>query len=316
MKLAITIPAFNEEQTIGDVIKEIPRGIPGIDVVEVIVVNDGSRDKTVDVAHTAGADIILSHAANKGLAETFRDAIDTALARGADIIVNTDADNHYDQSRIPDLVKPIVEGKADIVIGGRVVGKLEHMPWPNKYGNLLGSAIVSRLAQLPNTVDVSTGFRAYTREAALRMHVFSRHTYTHETIIQAADQGMIIVEVPIPARPVERQSRLIKSVPRHIVRSLIVILRIFTLYKPLRAFGILGMVFAGTGLAVVLRFLYLFFFTAGYGSGHIQSLILASALLIVGFQVILFGVLGSAIGWNRKILEEILYRMKKDKYQR
>lgn len=315
MKLVVTIPALNEEATIADVIREIPRRIAGIETVEVIVLDDGSRDRTVEVARAAGADLVISHARNQGLAAAFRNVVEAALARGADIILNTDADNHYDQSRIGELVKPIVDGRADVVIGGRMVEELQHMPWANKYGNLLGSRIVSSLAGLPSTVDASTGFRAYSREAALRMHVLTRHTYTHETLIQAADQGLTILEVPIKARPVARQSRLISSVPKHIVRSLIVILRVFTLYKPLRAFGILGSVFMLAGLAVILRFVFLYFFSATHGAGHIQSLILASALLIVGFQVVLMGLLASAIGWNRKFLEEILYRLRKTRNQ-
>jgi len=311
MKLVITIPAFNEEPTIGGVIREIPRQISGIDVVEVLVLDDGSRDRTIEVAKAAGADVVISHPANKGLSATFQDAMNAALARGADIVVNTDADNHYDQSRIGELVRPILEGRADVVIGGRVVEQLEHMPWANKYGNLLGSRLVSRLAGLDTTVDASTGFRAYTREAVLRMHVFSQHTYTHETLIQAVDQGMTIVQVPIKARAVSRKSRLIKSVPKHIARSLVVIVRIFTLYKPLRVFGTIGTIFVTVGLIAVGRFLYFYWFTPTHGAGHIQSLVLASALLIVGFQIFLIGLLASAVGWNRKILEEILYRNRK-----
>lgn len=312
MRLVVTIPAYNEEETIADVIREIPRSIPGVDDVRVLVINDGSVDRTGDVAREAGADEILLHPGNKGLAKTFQDGIEHALAMGADIIVNTDADNHYNQSRIPELIAPILERRADIVIGGREVEKLEGMKAANRHGNKLGSWFVSRIIGRKDTLDVSTGFRAYNREAALRMHVYSRHTYTHETIIQALDQQMTVVEVPIQARPVKRKSRLIQSLPTHIIRSLVVIFRVFTLYKPLRVMSILGGLIFAVGLAFVIRFLWFYFFTANGGVGHIQSLILASALILLGFQVFIIGLLASAIGWNRKLLEEILYRIKKE----
>lgn len=312
MKLVITIPAYNEEQTIADVIKEIPRIIPGVDSVQVLVLNDGSRDQTAAVARASGADVVVSHKGNQGLAKTFQDAIEHALLLGADIIVNTDADNHYNQSRIPDLIQPILDHRADVVIGGRVVRTFHDMPSANRYLNQLGSRFVSRLLGRKDTLDVSTGFRAYTRDAALKLHVFSRHTYTHETLIQSLDQQLTVVEVPIPARKVLRRSRLIRSIPRHLIRSLIVIFRVFTLYKPLRVMSIIGGIFVTIGTFFVVRFLYYYFFTARGGEGHIQSLILAGVLLIVGFQVFLMGLIASAIGWNRKLLEEILYRIKKD----
>ncbi|MFA6512064.1 MAG: glycosyltransferase family 2 protein [Patescibacteria group bacterium] len=312
MRLVVTIPAYNEEATIAGVIREIPRTIPGITDVRVLVMNDGSKDRTSDVAREAGADEILMHAGNKGLAKTFQDGIECALAMGADIVVNTDADNHYDQSRIPELIAPILEGRADVVVGGREVDKLEDMKTVNRQGNKLGSWLVSRIIGRKDTLDVSTGFRAYNREAALHMHVFSRHTYTHETIIQALDQQLTVVEVPIKARPVARKSRLIKSLPSHIVRSLIVIFRIFTLYKPLRVMTIIGGIIFACGLAFIVRFFWFYFFAANGGEGHIQSLILASALIILGFQIFIIGLLASAIGWNRKLLEEILYRIKKE----
>ncbi|MFH0952032.1 MAG: glycosyltransferase family 2 protein [Patescibacteria group bacterium] len=316
MKLVVTIPAYNEEATIAEVIKEIPRNIPGIEQVMVLVIDDGSADNTAAVAKSAGADEILSHCANKGLAKTFQDGIERALGLSADIIVNTDADNHYNQSRIPDLIRPILDKQAEVVIGGREIKELKEMKPANRYLNRLGSRFVSRLLGRQDVLDVSTGFRAYSREAALKLHVFSRHTYTHETLIQTIDQQMQVVEVPIPARKVERKSRLIKSIPSHLVRSLIVIFRVFTLYKPLRVMSIIGGLVFAVGTIFVLRFLYLFFFTLRGGEGHIQSLILAGVLLIVGFQVFVIGLIASAIGWNRKLLEEILYRIKKESYKK
>lgn len=312
MRLVITIPAFNEEATLAEVIREIPRSIPGVDDVRVLVINDGSKDRTAKVARDAGADEVLSHAGNKGLAKTFQDGIERALEMGADIIVNTDADNHYDQSRIGELIQPILDHKAEVVIGGRVVNKLEGMKTMNRQGNKLGSWFVSRILGRKETLDVSSGFRAYSREAALHIHVYSRHTYTHETIIQAFDQQLTVAEVPITARKVARKSRLIKSIPSHIVRSLVVIFRVFTLYKPLRVMTIIGSIIFAIGTIFILRFLYFYFFSESGGEGHIQSLILASALIILGFQVFIIGLLASAIGWNRKLLEEILYRIKRE----
>ena len=308
MKLIITIPAFNEEKTIAAVIKEIPRQIIGVDTVEVLVLNDGSSDNTVAVAKEAGANYVVSNNQNKGLAFTFRRALEGALDRGADIIVNTDADNHYNQSAIPKLIQPLLDKKADIVIGSREVKQLSGMPKTNKYGNLLGSWFVCKLANLPK-LDVSSGFRAYSREAAMKINVLSPHTYTHETLIQAHDHRLTIVEIPIPARQVERKSRLIKSVPRHLLKSLAVIFRTFTLYKPLRVFTAIGAILFIVGAIPLIRFAYFYF--NGTGEGHIQSLIIGTMLVLIGFITVVMAMLASAIGWNRKLIEEVLYKLKK-----
>lgn len=312
MKLFVTIPAYNEEENIAEVIREIPRSIEGISEVKVLVLNDGSTDQTIQKAKEAGADYVISHKKNKGLAKTFQDAISSALERGADIVVNTDGDNHYNQSRIPELVFPILNNKADIVIGDREIKKLEHMPAANKYLNIFGSYCVSRLLGLKKTLDVSTGFRAYTREAAMRISILSKHTYTHETLIQALDHNLIIESVPIKARKVTRKSRLISSIPKHLTRSLIVIFRVFTVYKPLRVLSTLGIVIALPGVLLVVRFLYFYFSIVDGGKGHIQSLVIAAILILLGFQMFILGLIASAIGWNRKTLEEILYNIKKD----
>jgi len=307
-KLIVTIPAYNEEGDIAKVIKEIPRNIAGIDKVEVLVLNDGSKDNTVNIAKEAGADYVISHNTNKGLAKTFKDAVEEALNRGADIIVNTDADNHYNQSKIPLLIEPILNNRADIVIGSREVKNLDHMPTTNKYGNLMGSWFVCKLANLPH-VDVSSGFRAYSKEAALKMNVLSPHTYTHETLIQANDHKLTIVEVPILAREVKRKSKLIKSIPKHIIKSLSVIFRTFTLYKPMRVFLVIGGLLFIIGMIPIIRFLYFYF--NGAGAGHIQSLIFGTMIVLIGFITMVMAMLASAIGWNRKIIEEILFRVKK-----
>lgn len=313
MKLIVTIPAYNEEGTIAEVIREIPRHIFGVDKIEILVLDDGSTDRTAEKAKAAGADYVISHKKNKGLAITFKDAVTAALWFGADIIVNTDADNHYDQSRIADLIEPILKNKADIVIANRCVKDLNFMPRLNKYGNMFGNFFVYRVIDLPKKLDVSSGFRAYTKEAAMKINILSKHTYTHESIIQALDHDMLIAEVPIKARKVKRKSKLIKSIPSHITKSLLVIVRTFTIYKPLRVMSIMGSILFGAGLIFVARFLYYFF--GGNGNGHIQSLILAGALMMIGFQVLVIGLLGSAIGWNRKLLEEVLYKIKRMEFR-
>jgi len=312
MKLIVTIPAYNEEENIAQVIREIPRQIEGIDRIQVLVIDDGSKDQTVKKAKEGGADYVISNVVNKGLAYTFQRLIAEACIREADIIVNTDGDNHYDQSRIPELIAPIIQGQADIVIGDREVKKLEHMPAANKYLNLLGSYIVSRMIGLKKTFDVSTGFRAYNREAALRISILSKHTYTHETLIQALDHNLTITSVPIKARKVTRKSRLISNIPKHLLKSLVVIFRVFTIYKPLRVLSTLGLIIFLPGFVLILRFLYYLLFTARGGEGHIQSLIIAAILILLGFQVFILGLIASAIGWNRKMLEELLYRSKKE----
>ncbi|MBU1177656.1 glycosyltransferase family 2 protein [Patescibacteria group bacterium] len=308
MKLIVTIPAYNEEKTIAAVIKEIPRQLTGIDAVQVLVIDDGSRDQTVAVAKGAGADFVISNNENKGLAYTFRRALEEALAREADVIVNTDADNHYDQSRLAELIKPILDKQADIVIGSREVKKLAAMPASNKYGNLFGSWLVCKLANLPR-VDVSSGFRAYSREAALKLNVFSLYTYTHETLIQARERQLKIIEVPIKARPVRRPSRLIRNIPFHVTRSVSVILRVLTLYNFLRMLLVSGLVLFVVGLIPLIRFFY--FFVVGQSEGHIQSLVVGTMIVLIGFITVVMALLVSAIDWNRKLIEDTLYRLKK-----
>lgn len=311
MKLIVTIPVLNEEENIAAVIREIPRSISGIDGVEVLVLDDGSSDATVERAREAGAEHILRHKTNLGLAKTFRDALDEALKRGADVIVNTDGDNHYDQSKISDLLRPILENRADIVIGSRKIRELDHMPLVNKYGNIFGSFINRKLFGFPD-VDLSTGFRAYTRDAAMRINVFSNHTYVHTTLLSALDARLVIVEAPIRARKVTRQSRLIHNIPLHILRAQAVIIVNIVLFRPIRFFGLLASLFIGVGALVIARFLALYFTTGG--QGHIQSLILAAVLMIIGFQMVVLGLIASAIGWSRRLLEDQLYLHRKREF--
>jgi glycosyltransferase involved in cell wall biosynthesis len=310
-KLIVTIPAYQEEETIGAVIREVPREIEGVGRVEVLVLDDGSTDNTVAEAQAAGADHIVSHRVNLGLARTFRDAVHEALKRGADIIVNTDADGHYDQSRIPDLIRPVLEGNADMTVGSRNIRELP-MRWTNRWGNLFGSFLVRTLAGLPSSIDVSTGFRAYSRETALRLNVVSTHTYTHETLIAAMEQGMSIVDVPLPARPVDRPSRLIKGLGGHIFRALAVIFRSYAVYQPLRVFATLAVLLIVAGMVPLVRFLILYI--GGDAGGHVQSLIAGAVMLLVGFQVLILALLASAIAWNRKIIEDVLLRERRREY--
>ena len=309
MKLIVTIPALNEAPTIGAVIREIPRTIEGIDAVEVLVIDDGSRDETVERALEAGADYVISNRLNRGLAAAFKTALQEAVARGADIIVNTDADNHYDQTRIPELIAPLLRREADIAVGSRMIDRLPMKP-ANKYGNKAANFIMQRLLRLPD-IDVSTGFRAYTRDAAMRLNVLSDHTYTHETLINALDQRLRIVNVPVEARHVVRPSRLIKSVGSHVVRAGGVILRSFLLYRPMQVYGLAGAFLIMLGLLPFARFAY--FVAEGDSSGHLQSLVIGVALSFMGGQMLITGMLAMAIGWNRRMLEEVLFRMKSER---
>ncbi|MBI2410350.1 MAG: glycosyltransferase family 2 protein [Candidatus Kerfeldbacteria bacterium] len=307
-KLIVTIPAFNEEENIAEVIREIPRTIPGIDCVEVLVFDDGSTDRTCELARAAGAEHIRTHARNKGLAITFKESLWEALQLGADIIVNTDGDNHYDQSRIPELVAPILAGAADITIGSRKVAELEHMPFLNKHLNRIGSYVLTKWVGMPR-MDVSTGYRGYSRTAAIQLGVYSLHTYVHTTLLSAQDLHLNILEVPIKARKVTRRSRLIKSIPSHLWKASVNIVRNVVLFRPLRFFGICSVVLFGVGAAAISRFLYFYFIDGG--RGHVQSLILAGVLIILSFNSLMLGFLGSSMGWSRKISEEILFFIKK-----
>ena len=306
MKLIVTIPALNEAATIGAVIREIPRSIDGIDEVEVLVVDDGSRDRTAEEARRAGADYVISNRLNRGLAATFKIALSEAVERGADVIVNTDADNHYDQTRIPELVAPLLAREADITIGSRLIDELPMRP-ANKYGNKAANFIMQRLLKLPE-VDVSTGFRAYTREAALRLNVLSDHTYTHETLLNALDQHLRIFNVPIAARHVARPSRLIKGITSHVWRAGGVILRSFLLYRPLPTYGTIALALFGAGAVPFARYGWLVL--EGNAQGHVQSLIAGAVLWFLGGQMLITGMLAMAIAWNRRMTEEVLLRMK------
>jgi glycosyltransferase involved in cell wall biosynthesis len=306
-KLIIQIPCLNEADTLAATLRDLPRQIPGIDRVEVLVIDDGSTDRTVDVARSGGVDHIVSLRKRRGLAVAFTTGIDLSLKLGADFIVNTDGDNQYAGDDIPALVAPLVSGEADVVIGDRNVAALEHLSWTRKRLQGLGSWVVRQVSNT-RVPDTTSGFRAYTREAALRMNIVSEFTYTLESIIQAGKKRMAIVHVPIRSNARTRPSRLFDSVWVYIKRSMSTIVRIYTMYEPFKVFTTIGLLTFAPGFAISLRFLY--FYLNNEGSGHVQSLLLAAVLMIVGFQVLLIGLVADVISANRKLLEDLLYRVR------
>ncbi len=311
MNLVITIPAYNEEKTIGKVIDEIPKKIAGIGKIEILVINDGSTDSTQKNALSKGARVI-SNAANNGLAYSFSRGIETALEMGADIVVNTDADFQYNQSQIPLLVKPILDHEADIVLGSRFAGKIEHMS-PQKYwGNLSMSFLIRLLTGLKIT-DAQTGFRAFSKEAAMRINVFSDYTYTQETILEAWEKKLLIKEVPVEFRKREGESRLISNIFVYAKRAGFTVLETYINYKPLRVFLTIGGLMLLAGLAVGLR-VFIHFLTFGYVEPYLPSAILSSMLLIVGLQIVVIGLVAKMIQRNRVVQERILYEKKKSRY--
>jgi len=312
MKLIIQIPCFNEEETLTGTLDALPKQIEGIDTIEYLIINDGSRDETVRVAKEWGVNHIVNFKRNKGLAYGFMAGIDAALRAGADIIVNTDADNQYCGEDIPKLVRPIIEGKAEYVIGERPIDKNEEFSKIKKRLQHIGSSTV-RIASGTDIPDAPSGFRAISREAALRMNVINNYTYTLETIIQAGHNRTAIMSVPIRTNPQTRVSRLFKSIPAYIKRSSATIIRAFMMYKPLKFFSIFGGIFLFAALALGIR--YIVYMIIGDGAGHIQSLILTAILGIMGFLCILIGLLGDVIAANRKILEDIQYHIRRLDYK-
>lgn len=308
MKLIIQIPCFNEEKTLPQTMSELPREIKGIDIIEYLIINDGSNDRTVEVARELGIHHIVSFKQNKGLARGFMAGIDTCLHLGADIIVNTDADNQYCGDDIIKLVQPILENNADMVIGERPIDETEHFSWKKKKFQRIGSWVV-RLASKTEIPDAPSGFRAYSREAALRLNVINEYTYTLETIIQAGRNKTALMSVPIRTNKETRKSRLFSSMWSYIKRSASVIIRAFMMYKPLKFFCGIGSIIFLLGVLIGIR--YLMYFFQGTGDGHIQSLILAAVLLMIGFQTIIIGLLADLIAANRKVLEDIQYRVRK-----
>lgn len=309
MKLIIQIPCYNEAETLEIALNDLPKHIDGIDEIEYLIINDGSKDDTVEVAKRWGVHYVVNFKRNKGLAKGFMAGLDACLRNGADIIVNTDADNQYNGEDIEKLVRPILDGKADIVIGERPVDTTEHWSWKKKKFQHLGSWVV-RIVSKTDIPDAPSGFRAYSRDAALRMNVVNEYTYTLETIIQAGRDKIAMTSVPIRTNGELRKSRLFSSMWGYMKRSASVIIRSFMMYKPLKFFSILGGIIFTVGVLLGVRYLvYLFMDNS---TGHIQSLILAAILMMMGFQTIVMGLLADIIAANRKILEDIQYRVRKE----
>ncbi len=306
-KLIIQIPCFNEESALPVTLKELPRKLPGISKIEWLIIDDGSTDRTVEVARKLGVDHVVRLIRHQGLAKGFMAGIQACVELGADIIVNTDADNQYYAGDIPKLIQPILDGQAEIVVGTRPISEIKHFSPLKKLFQKLGSWFVRKISHT-EVEDAPSGFRAISREAAMRMHVFSEYTYTIETIIQAGQKGMAIVSVPVRTNDFLRKSRLIHSIPAYLARSSNTMMRIFMTYQPLEFFRIPGTIAFAAGTILGLRFLYFMIFTNN-SSGHIQSLILAAVLLILGGILFVFGLLADLISVNRKLLENVEYKL-------
>ena len=308
MKLIIQIPCLNEEKTLPITIRDIPRYIPGVDEVEILIIDDGSSDRTVEVAKRLGVDHVISFPKNRGLAEAFKAGIDACLKLGADIIVNTDADNQYKGQDIPKLIQPILNGEYEMVVGDRQTQDIGHFSPVKKFFQKFGSWVV-RKASSTTIPDTTSGFRAYTRDVAMRLNVVSEFTYTLETIIQAGHKKMAVGHVIIGTNGMLRESRLFKGITNYMKRSANTIIRMYTMYRPLKVFLTGGIISFFLGTLIGLRFLL--YYIQGDGAGHIQSLILSAILMIVGFEMGMFGLIADLISNNRKILEDTLYRVKK-----
>jgi glycosyltransferase involved in cell wall biosynthesis len=301
-KLIIQIPCYNEEQVLPATLSALPRELPGIERVEWLVIDDGSTDGTVEVARRCGVDHVVSLPRHQGLARGFMAGLDASVAAGADIIVNTDADNQYCASDIPALIEPILNGPCEMVIGSRPIEDIAEFSPLKKALQRVGSWFLRRVSNT-DIPDAPSGFRAFSREAAMRLNVFSEYTYTLETIIQAGQKNMAITSVPVRVNRSTRKSRLVKSIPRYVFNSAVTMGRIFTTYRPLRSFFLLGGVVFFLGFVIGVR--YLTFFFNGDASGHVQSLILAALLMGIGFQILVSGILADLISVNRKLLEKI-----------
>jgi len=309
MKLIIQIPCLNEKETLPKTLEALPKHIDGIDVIETLVIDDGSTDNTSEVARKNGVNYIVRLTKKKGLAQVFHTGIDAALKRGADIIVNTDADGQYKGEDIPRLIKPILEGNADIVIGNRDIENVKQFSWIKKRLQRMGSSVVRQLAG-SNIADATTGFRAYSKEAALRINIVSEYTYTLESIIQAEHKLLAIENITISTNRVDRKSRLFKSIPEYIKRSMVTLLRVYAMYNPLRLFLNLGTLFICTGVLISCPFLFEYILHGSAG-GHIQSLILAAICIIIGFQLLIVGLVTDLVSANRRLVEDTLLRVRK-----
>lgn len=313
MKLIIQIPCFNEEETLEIALNDLPKELEGIKTIEYLVINDGSEDNTVQVAKDWGVHHIVHFKRNKGLAKGFVAGIDECLRQGADIIVNTDADNQYCGEDIGKLIQPILDGRADMVIGERPIDTTEHFSFLKKKLQRFGSWIV-RKASKTEVPDAPSGFRAYTRDCALRLNVINEYTYTLETIVQAGRNKMSVMSVPIRTNPELRESRLFKSMFTYIKRSMFIIIRAYLMYRPLKFFSFLGLIPFTIGFAIGVRFLYIMFMGIGTEGGHVQSLLLSVLLILLGAIIGIVGLLADIIAANRRLLEDIRYETRKTNF--
>lgn len=311
MKLIIQIPCFNEEKTLPITFRDLPKEIDGVNEIEYLIINDGSSDRTVEVARGLGVHHVVHFPNNRGLARGFMAGIDACLHLGADVIVNTDGDNQYKGEDISKLIRPIIEGKAEIVVGDRQTDTVAEFSPLKKKLQKIGSGVV-RLASRSNVIDTTSGFRAYSRNAAMRLNVINDYTYTLESLIESGREKVAIENVQIGTNEKLRESRLFKGMGSYVKRSVAVILRTYSMYRPLKVFLTVGVLLFMMGLLIGLRFM--FFFFSGNGDGHVQSLILSSILLGTGVQVCMAGMLADAIAANRRINDELLYRVKKMEY--
>jgi len=302
MKLIIQIPCLNEASTLAIAVGALPRQVEGFDAVEWLIIDDGSTDETAALARELGVDHVVRHPVNRGLATAFMTGMGACLRLGADVIVNTDADNQYEAQDIPKLTAPILAGEADMVVGSRPIDDTEHFSWIKKKLQRLGSWAV-RMASKTTVEDAPSGFRAISRETAMRLNVFNAYTYTLETIIQAGQSNLRIASVPVRTNDDLRPSRLVKSIPSYDKRSILTILRVFVIYRPLALFFWTSMVFLLAGLVLAARFVL--YYLQGQGAGHVQSVILASMLFIVAMLLGMMGLIGDLIATNRKLLEQI-----------
>lgn len=308
MKLIIQIPAYNEAEILPTTIHSLPKEIPGIDQIEFLLVDDGSDDGTDKVAQILGIHHIIRLPDHTGLAAAFMHGLESSLSAGADIIVNTDADNQYNADDITKLIAPILTGEADLVIGDRGVADLEDFSPSKRFLQRFGSWVVAVASGL-KVPDATSGFRAISREAALRTLVQSGYSYTLETLIQAGARQISVAHIPIRTNPQTRPSRLIKNIPQYVAHSGTTIIRAYTMYRPLKIFSIIALLLIFGGIALGIRYMYFYF--NGRGAGHIQSVIFAAVLMIVGFQTLLIGLLADLVGFNRQILEELIYRIRR-----
>lgn len=312
MKLIIQIPCYNEEHTLPQTVKDLPDTINGIDVIEYMIIDDGSTDNTVEVAKSLGVHHIVMNKNNKGLARTFRKGLDECLKRGADIIVNTDGDNQYAGWDVAKLVVPILEGRADVVVGDRKTSDIAHFSPVKKLLQRVGSYVVKKVSGV-KVPDAVSGFRAYSREAALQLNIVSPFSYTIEALIQSGKKHMAVTHVPVETNAKTRESRLFTSIPKFIERQVTTILRMYTMYQPLRVFVLMGAVITLIGLVPIIRFLI--FYMMGDGNGHIQSLILGGVLTLLGIITFLIAILADLINFNRQLIEQTLEKVRRIELQ-